>query len=249
MTVSTAESVTPASANSLPLGRMLMYGSDQTGVQIIRDTPALLLPVFMSTMQGISPWLAGLAILVPKLWLVLCDPLVDSWSDRRKAAWGRTPFLLVGAPLTALGFGLLFWLKPLGSVGETALAMAVLYTLMATAYSVYPVPYLALAAELSPDPHQRTTLLAWRIVFTMVGVVAGAGFAQPLIGWAGGGSRGWEAMGLVFAGISGLAMLCPLPLPLPVPVPVPRSVCAAGAVPAAMPFLQQMRKAWDNRPF
>lgn len=233
-----------APIDELPVGRMLLYGSGQAGVQIMRDTPAVLLPVFMSTMLGISPWLAGLAILVPKQWLMLCDPLVGHWSDRRKADWGRMPFLLVGAPLTVLGFVLMFWLKPLGNEGATALAMAALYTLMATAYSVYLVPYLALAAELSPDPHRRTTLLAWRIVFTMVGVVAGVGFAQPLIGWAGGGSRGWETMGLVFAVISGLAMLCPLP--------VARGVrTAAGATQAAadLPFMQQMRLAWDNRPF
>jgi glycoside/pentoside/hexuronide:cation symporter, GPH family len=246
MTASTTSTIAMTPPDELPVGRMLLYGSGQAGVQIMRDTPAVLLPVFMSTMLGISPWLAGLAILVPKLWLMLCDPLVGHWSDRRKADWGRLPFLLVGAPLTALGFALMFWLKPLGSEGTSALAMAALYTLMATAYSLYLVPYLALAAELSPDPHRRTTLLAWRIVFTMIGVVAGVGFAQPLIGWAGGGSRGWETMGLVFALISGLAMLCPLP--------VARGVrTAAGATQAAaaadVPFMQQMRLAWDNRPF
>ncbi len=246
MSTSTAE---------LPVGRMLLYGSGQAGVQIIRDTPAVLLPVFMSTMLGISPWLAGLAILVPKLWLILCDPLVGNWSDRRKASWGRMPFLLVGAPLTAVGFGLLFWLKPLGSEGSTALGVAALYTLMATAYSVYLVPYLALAAELSPDPQQRTILLAWRIVFTMVGVIAGVGFAQPLIGWAGGGSRGWETMGLVFAGISLLAMLCPLPVAYGVQArgttttTTTTATATATAATAAAPFLQQMRQAWDNRPF
>jgi glycoside/pentoside/hexuronide:cation symporter, GPH family len=238
---------TPTSpgAEALPLGRMLLYGSGQAGVQIMRDTPAVLLPVFMSTMLGISPWLAGLAILVPKLWLMLCDPLVGHWSDRRKADWGRLPFLLVGAPLTALGFALMFWLKPLGSEAATALAMAALYTLMATAYSVYLVPYLALAAELSPDPHRRTTLLAWRIVFTMIGVVAGVGFAQPLIGWAGGGSHGWETMGLVFALISLVAMLCPLP----VARGVRTAAGATQAAAAAVPFMQQMRLAWHNRPF
>lgn len=242
MTKVNAASASAGTGGSLSLGRMLMYGSGQIGVQILRDTPAVLLPVFMSTMLGISPWLAGLAILVPKLWLMVCDPLIGNWSDRRNASWGRLPFLMVGAPFTALGFALMFGLTPLGSEGMTALAVGALYTLMASAYSLYLVPYLALAAELSPDAHQRTTLLAWRIVFTMIGVIVGVGFTQPFIGWAGGGTAGWRTMGLVFGLFSLLTMLCPLPL-------ARRGAGSAPAVGVAPPFIRQMRQAWDNRPF
>lgn len=235
-----ARPASPAAALSLP--RMLLYGCGQTGVQILRDTPAVLLPVFMSTMLGISPWLAGLAVLLPKLWLILCDPLVGNWSDRRSARWGRRPFLMAGAPLTVLGFVLLFRLAPLGSELASALAVAALYTLMSSAYSLYLVPYLALASELSPDAHQRTTLLAWRIVFTMIGIVAGVGFAQPLIGWAGGGAQGWASMGLAFGLISLLTMLGPL-------LVAPRAGAGGAALAAPASFLTQMRQAWDNRHF
>ena len=44
---------------------MLRYGVGQTGAQIFRDTPAALLPVYLTTVLGVPAWLAGVAILVP----------------------------------------------------------------------------------------------------------------------------------------------------------------------------------------
>lgn len=45
----------------LSIKLMLSYGSGQTGAQIFRDAAAL--PLFMTTMLGVSPWLAGVVIL------------------------------------------------------------------------------------------------------------------------------------------------------------------------------------------
>lgn len=221
-------------------GRMVLYGAGQAGAQIVRDSPTVLLPLFMTTMLGVSPWLAGLAILIPKLWIILCDPLVGSLSDRKKSSWGRAPFLLIGGPLTALGFFALFVPVTFDTELRTAIYVSVIYTLTSTAYSAYLVPYMALASEMTPDTHERTKILAWRVVFTMVGVLAGVGFAQPLIGWAGGGARGWIFMGGVFAAICLASMLFP--------VPVARATRASGAA-EPQPFLAQMATAWSNPPF
>lgn len=229
-----------SSHTSTPLGRMLLYGFGQTGAQIVRDSPTVLLPLFMTTMLGVSPWLAGLAILIPKLWIILCDPLVGSLSDRKKATWGRAPFLLVGGPLTALGFFILFLPVTLDSEVKTAVYVSMIYTLTSTAFSAYLVPYMALASEMTPDTHERTKILAWRVVFTMVGVIAGVGFAQPIIGWAGGGARGWSTMGGLFAVLCLISMLAPV-------IVARRTVAPVSGEP--QPFLAQMATAWSNPPF
>lgn len=221
-------------------GRMVLYGAGQVGAQIVRDSPTVLLPLFMTTMLGISPWLAGLAILIPKLWIILCDPLVGSWSDRKKASWGRAPFLMVGGPLTALGFFILFLPVTLDSEVKTAVWVSLIYTLTSTAFSAYLVPYMALASEMTTDTHERTKILAWRIVFTMVGVIAGVGFAQPLIGWAGGGAKGWTTMGGLFAVLCLVSMLAPV-------LVARRTVAPVSGEP--QPFLAQMATAWSNPPF
>ena len=64
----------------VPTSTVLSYGIGQLGAQIFRDTPAVLLPLFMTTMLGVPAWLAGLVVLVPKLWLIVCDPAMGAWS-------------------------------------------------------------------------------------------------------------------------------------------------------------------------
>lgn len=239
MTYSHSGGVSPPTT-AVSAGRMVLYGVGQVGAQIVRDSPTVLLPLFMTTMLGVSPWLAGVAILIPKLWIILCDPLVGSFSDRKKASWGRAPFLLIGAPLTALGFFVLFLPVTFTSEVKTAIYVSVIYTLTSTAYSAFLVPYMALASEMTTDTHERTKILAWRVVFTMVGVLAGVGFAQPLIGWAGGGAKGWTAMGAIFGVVCLISMLAP--------VLVARKLRApTGGEPQA--FLAQMATAWSNPPF
>jgi GPH family glycoside/pentoside/hexuronide:cation symporter len=176
----------------------LAYGTGQLGAQIFRDTPAVLLPLFMTTMLGVPPWLAGLVVLVPKLWLIICDPLMGAWSDRVKPVKGRTPFLLAGAVLTSLSFVGLFWYTGYASSTIAAVVTCALFFVGSTAFSMFSVPYLALGAELSPDPHQRTRVMMYRLNFMTIGVVVGVGAAQPLMEAFGGGAAGWRAMGLVF---------------------------------------------------
>ncbi|MFD2137743.1 MFS transporter [Novosphingobium resinovorum] len=47
--------------------------------------------------------------------MIICDPLVGAWSDRRESSIGRIPFLVGGAIATSIGFVLLFNLPAMGS--------------------------------------------------------------------------------------------------------------------------------------
>jgi GPH family glycoside/pentoside/hexuronide:cation symporter len=182
----------------VPTRVALAYGTGQLGAQIFRDTPAVLLPLFMTTMLGVPPWLAGFVVLVPKLWLIVCDPLMGAWSDRVKPTKGRTPFLLAGAVLTSLTFVALFWNSAYASSAIAAVVTCALFFVGSTAFSMFSVPYLAVGSELSTDPHQRTRVMMYRLNFMTLGVVIGVGAAQPLMEAFGGGAAGWRAMGLVF---------------------------------------------------
>jgi GPH family glycoside/pentoside/hexuronide:cation symporter len=193
----------------VPTNIVLRYGWGQLGAQIFRDTPAVLLPMFMTTMLGIPAWLSGLVILVPKLWLIVCDPLTGAYSDRMKARYGRVPFLLVGAVFTSLGFLGLFVITKYSSPGVAALALCFLFFMASTAFSIYSVPYLAISSELSSDPHERTRILMYRMYFTIIGVFVGVGVAQPMIFALGGGAHGWRVMAITFSLICLGTMLVP----------------------------------------
>jgi GPH family glycoside/pentoside/hexuronide:cation symporter len=189
-----------------PTGQLFRYGAGQLGAQIFRDTPAVLLPLFMTTMLGVQAWMAGLVVLVPKLWVLFCDPMVGAWSDRVSRTVGRGPFLTVGALGSSIGFGALFLLMHYPSPVIAAVSLCLIYLLASTAFSCFSVPYLALPAEMSADPHERTRILAYRMAFVVGGVIMGVGVAQPLVFHFGGG-LGWHMMAGLFAAVCLVSMM------------------------------------------
>lgn len=225
----------------LSFGTMLRFGIGQTGAQIVRDTPAVLLPVFMATMLGVPPWLGGFAVLVPKIWVMLCDPLMGMASDRWRLRIGRTPFLAVGAVVSSAGFVALFAVTDYPTPAIATLVVGAIYLLGVSGFSAFSVPYLAIASELSTDPHERTKLLTFRIVFAALGVILGVGFAQPVIRHFGGGAAGWHVMAAGFAGVC-LATMLATAIGL-------RGVATPGAGGPAIGLGEQMRAAAGNRPF
>lgn len=235
--------VSEQASKRLPASVMLRYGMGQTGAQVFRDTPAALLPVYMTTILGVEPWLAGLAILIPKLWVIICDPLMGVWSDRVAGRVGRTPFLAVGAIATSLGFLALFNIGQFESSLAAAAVVSLIFTASMTAFSAFSVPYLGIAASLSPDTHERTKILVYRMIFVTLGVLLGIGVAQPLVYWFGGGRDGWSAMAMVFSIVCLVSMLgSAIGLH-----PVLRIV--KGSAVAPLSFREQFAAAARNKPF
>jgi GPH family glycoside/pentoside/hexuronide:cation symporter len=193
-------------------------------------------------MLGVPAWLAGAAVLGPKLWLVVCDPLMGSLSDRHKARFGRTPFLAAGAVLTSLGFVLLFWNTQFSSPLVAAAVISLTFLIGSTAFSAYPVPYLAMASELSGNPYERTRILAYRMMFIYAGGILGYGFSQPVIFYFGGHATGWHVMALLYAGICFVTMITPAVGLRGVPL-------IAGESSSPRGMLEQLATARRNRPF
>jgi GPH family glycoside/pentoside/hexuronide:cation symporter len=182
------------------------YGVGQIAGQIFRDVPSLLLLFFMTNALGIQPALAGAAIFIPKLVFgVICDVGVGILSDRWKARIRRRWWLLVGAGGAPFALILLFHV-PGGSQVVKAAYVAGAFSLYMAVFSVLSVPYLAIASELSTDTRQRTVIMAWRLVFTAVGVLIAGSFSPIFIQMRGGGQGAYEALSII------LATICPLSL-------------------------------------
>ena len=197
----------PDRGGVIPTHVKLGYGIGAMGGQIFRDTPALILPIYMITVLGIPPWIAGIAILLPKAWIIFCDPLVGNWSDRRAGSWGRAPFLAIGAVLTGITFVLMFMAPSAASVSVSTAYMTLSFALASTAYSLFSVPYLSAAAEMSPIAIERTSLMAYRMVCLSVGVAIGSGYALPVVRSFGGGWTGFHRMSLLYGAICMASML------------------------------------------
>ncbi|MBB5685345.1 MFS transporter [Sphingobium boeckii] len=236
------QTATTAAPHRVSVPAKVGYGFGAIGGQIFRDTPALILPIYMITVLGIPAWMAGLAILIPKAWIIFCDPLVGAWSDRRSRSWGRAPFLLAGGILSGFTFVLMFSAPDFESPWASAIYMTFSFALASTAYSLFSVPYLSVAAEMSDDPAERTRILAIRVMFLAVGVAVGAGYALPVAQYFGAGWTGFNRMGTLYGAVCMVAMLVTF-------FTVRRTKMVPSDEPRGASGKEDLRALWANKPF
>jgi glycoside/pentoside/hexuronide:cation symporter, GPH family len=196
--------------SSVSLPATAAYASGSFGTGMFSTVPTILLLYFCTeTLRMAAGWAAAV-VLIPKVWAIAWDPLVGIWSDRTTLLLGRRrPFLITGALGVGLAFVGVFSPPSLGG-GATIAWMAMAYFLLATLYSVFAVPYVAIPSEVGKDADTRARLVAWRMVVAMVGVLSGAGLVPLLIERAGGGRLGYERMSLWVAGACAITMMAPV---------------------------------------
>ena len=162
---------------------------------------------YMTTYLGISVLLAGQLIGFSKFFDLLTDPIMGQFSDRTHSRWGRRrPYLIVGAISCPLALVLLFLVPDFQSEAITAGYIAVILLLYATAFTFFNVPYLAMPAEMTGHPDERTLIMTQRIFFSTLGVLMISTVGPQLIFRFGGGSDGYIRMSWVMAGMVLIAM-------------------------------------------
>ena len=78
--------------------------------------------------------------------------------------------------LSGVGFAWLFSVQAAASPTLTAVYVACIYLLLSTGLSLFGVPYLAMASELTSDPAERTRVLSFRQIALLLGVFVGLPF-------------------------------------------------------------------------
>lgn len=127
---------------------------------------------------GIAPTMVGVAMFIFRLWDAFTDPYFGNMSDNYRSKWGRRkPFIVVGGILCALTFPLM-WLMPRDWSHTVGISYFIVVGLaFYTALTIYTVPYFSLAAEMTPDTHERTSVIGVRaIVFNLVTLLLGWGY-------------------------------------------------------------------------
>jgi sugar (glycoside-pentoside-hexuronide) transporter len=220
----------------------LAYGFGDIGSNIFIVTSGFFLLFFLTNVVGVNPALAGVALLFPKLWDVVSDPIMGAISDRTRSRWGRRrPYLLFGALPFGLTFLAMFVVPGYESESARALHAALMFALGCTAFTVVNVPYSSMVAEMSDDYNERMSITSFRMIGSSIGVLLAGGLAMPLVEMGGGGADGFRFMGAVFgAAIALITLVCFLGTGRARTLPV------AGHTP---PAREQLRIALKNRPF
>ncbi|MER7591535.1 MFS transporter [Micromonospora sp. NPDC127501] len=201
---------------TLPRGPLAGFAAGSLGMGVWVTVPGLLLLYFLTDVLAVGPWLAGLALLLPKIADVLLHPWVGHRADVEQTRRGdRRRLLLLGCALP-VAFAALFAV-PGGLTGAPAAAwVAVFFIAGNLLFAAYQVPYLSTPADLRIGYHERTRLMAFRMVVLTLGILV-SGLLAPLLTGGDAATRGgYQRMGVVLAvgmlvamlvGVAGIARL------------------------------------------
>jgi GPH family glycoside/pentoside/hexuronide:cation symporter len=127
-------------------------------------------PIF-NICYGVSPFLIGLSLSLPRLWELIFDPWIGVVSDRTRGRWGRRhPYIIGGALLGGITFALLWWVPGDWSPTFKGVWLIALTFLHFTGFSIFMSPYGALLGEVSDDPQERLRVMAYRLAYVNVGI-------------------------------------------------------------------------------
>jgi GPH family glycoside/pentoside/hexuronide:cation symporter len=248
--------MTPGAGETPRLSRRtkFAYGLGDWGTSAATAARNLYWLFFLVSVVGLNAELAGVIILIGRVWDSINDPLVGTLSDSLQSRWGRRrPLILAGAIPFGLTFFLLFYVPAWDSDLALLIYYAVVYLLFDTMYTIINVPYAAMMPELTEDYDERSSLAGWRIAIAILAsLVAVATFkstAENVIG-----VRLASSMGLAEAvrfGYAVTAALWSVTLILS-PVLLVLLVKETGkARPVRDPFhpVRTLREVFRNRPF
>ncbi|WP_224769346.1 MFS transporter [Nocardioides ochotonae] len=190
--------IADASGTSLPRRVRIGYGSGSVATGAFGTVPGLMLLPYLTDEIGLAAGLAGLVVFLPKAWDVLLNPVAGRISDRTTDPRGpRRPWLLRAGSLLAVTFALIFAAPAMSTGLETAWVL-VMFLACASAYAFFQVPYVSMAAEMTPSYDERTRLMTWRVSILALTILL-VGASAPLIRDQVGGRDGYRLMGVVMA--------------------------------------------------
>ena len=130
--------------------------------------------IFYNQILGIEAFHISLVLAVAIVFDAVTDPLVASYSDNLQSRWGRRHPLMMIASLP-LGIGIFAIFIPPPELSEILLLGWLLIFVILTRglMTLFFVPWAAIAAELSDDYHERTSVMSYRYA---VGWIVGVSF-------------------------------------------------------------------------
>lgn len=129
-------------------GKIFLLGFGFFGVSVIWGVYNAFVPIFLADKFGLAPAFIGFFMTLDNIAALFIQPPVGAWSDRLRTPIGRRmPFILVGAPLGAIVFGLI----PLAAI--LPLFVACTSTLILS-MAIWRTPVVALMPDITPSEHR-----------------------------------------------------------------------------------------------
>ncbi|MDE1150859.1 MAG: MFS transporter [Azospirillaceae bacterium] len=160
---------------------------------------------FMTDSLGIAMGLAGMLVVVSKVYDAAIDPVMGVISSRTHTRFGRyRPFLLAGGLLSALSLVLLFNVPQALHGTGMIVFMGFSLLLFSTAYTMFRIPYLAIGRSITQDFHERSRLMTFSVYGSSLGGLAATSAAPFLLAHIGSNREGHGLVAIILAALIAL---------------------------------------------
>lgn len=155
--------------------------------------------IFLTDIVKLRPALAGIVILVSKIWDAVSDPLMGAITDNTRSKWGRRkPYFFAGF-LAIIASYLLLW-YPISNNNEVIKFAYVIfaYILYSTVSTMVMVPYSAMSSEISQDYKERNLVNGTRLFFSQFSSLLCAVLPLEIVKMFHDEKSGYIGMALIF---------------------------------------------------
>lgn len=127
-------------------GKIFLLGFGFFGVSVIWGVYNAFVPIFLADKFNLGAGWIGFFMTLDNIAALFIQPPVGAWSDRLRTRMGRRlPFILIGAPISAVAFGLV----PVAAI--LPLFVACTSTLILS-MAIWRTPVIALMPDVTPSP-------------------------------------------------------------------------------------------------
>ena len=152
---------------------MIGYGAGNMGFGIVLQLMVAYLVFYGTAVLRIPGSLVGLLASIGVIWDAVTDPVMGHISDNTTfKKWGRRHAYMLWGAIGIVVINVFLWRAPLefSSFGKF-LYLLVAVLLLRTFATIYSVPYNALAAEMTEDYNQRSTVQSYKTIFFVLGLI------------------------------------------------------------------------------
>jgi len=166
-----------------------------------------LYPGFIVLAVGLPAHLAGIIIMVTRIFDAIIDPPLGFISDKMRVRFGtRRGAMLVCAPLVVLSMFLMFYPYGNPSIAIRFCAAMLSYMFYCAVQSTIMIPYYSLSSEITENYTERARMTTVRLGFSIFASIVCVAVPGMIID-AFEGTKGYIAMSLIFGFVF---MLCTL---------------------------------------
>ncbi len=127
-------------------GKTFLLGFGFFGVSVIWGVYNAFVPLFLADKFNLSPIFIGFFMTLDNMAALFIQPPIGAWSDRLRTPIGRRmPFILIGAPIGAIAFGLI----PIAAILPLFVACT---SSLLLSMAFWRTPVIALMPDITPSP-------------------------------------------------------------------------------------------------